>query len=202
MHKKKWLVRINGQHIGYVEERDAFSAGILARKIYGNVAKIVCELKILPEELNEEDTKIIKSLNAEISKRKYYGIREETAPAPGYIIGWSNADAIWHIYSGYRRKGEKLRLDANLVFASYSRDKLERVTPYLNQLPLYVYSTEAKERGEPYTSLDWAIKQIESRIIVEKDEEKKVKLYEDLEKLESLKHSLISGKPFYFSHGD
>ena len=92
-------------------------------------------------------------VNELIRDRTSYGVREEVADAPGYVLTWSNGSARW--YGGrYDRKskGERLVLDANEIFVSGIRSKdLVALTEsdMLDPLPLFGGSHERRMVGTP-----------------------------------------------------
>ena len=96
---------------------------------------------------------LAEKVNELIRERTSYGVREEVADAPGYVLTWSNGSARW--YGGrYDRKskGERLVLDANEVFVSGVRSK-DLVTliesDMLDPLPLFGGSLERRMAGTP-----------------------------------------------------
>lgn len=96
----------------------------------------------------EIDQELIQRINLMIDQRTHYGVRTEVAQARGHIIAWSNSAAEWWLYAQAEKKGSTIRLDANQVFVSgVSYYRLYNVLQYLNPLPLYAASFEAKERG-------------------------------------------------------
>ena len=96
--------------------------------------------------LTNKDKQNIKLINNEISKRTYYGVREEYAEKPGIKVSWSNGGASWFPW-GEVRKGEFVRLDANEMYLPITRTDFERVKLHLDDLPLYRLSFEAKQKG-------------------------------------------------------
>ncbi len=93
---------------------------------------------------------LIQYINKLISQRTKYGLREETVEKiPAYELVWSNAGANWYIWSlAYQRKGQLVKMDANHILVQGIRKaEIEAVLKWLNPLPLYSFSYEAKERG-------------------------------------------------------
>jgi hypothetical protein len=109
----------------------------------------------------EKYKSIIEDLNQRIAKRQYYGMRIVTALKDSVVMHWSNGSATWLTF-GTVNEGEQERLDANQILAPYSYEILREVIPYLDQLPLYAYSFEGKQKSGK-TSIDWALKQLESK---------------------------------------
>ena len=93
-------------------------------------------------------TTITERINALISQRTSYGVRNETTFATGYILVWSNGAARWLPYHNPVKKGEVIQLDANQIFVPIqegeSKADIEAVIPSLKQLPLYGNSFEAR----------------------------------------------------------
>lgn len=102
---------------------------------------------------------IIAHMNLVIAKRTRYGLREETVTAPSYRMSWSNGAQSWLIERAYgvRQPGEIATLDANEILAPYRAGTLERVIPFLNELPLFKFSLEAgsKEYSGPISDEKW-----------------------------------------------
>ena len=98
------------------------------------------------------DTEIvaIADINTEISKLVSYGLREvKLGESPNFRLNWSNGLSRWWAYPDVISEDkETIRLDANaLAVAVVSKEVLDRVLPWLDPLPLYAASLEAKERG-------------------------------------------------------
>lgn len=113
-------------------------------------------------DLSEEEEKtllktVVKEANKRIAQRTWYGPRQEPLPKTGdfAIIYWSNGPAVW--FPDNRTESAMLArdhgrdtifLDANLVLIPFHQVLVQKVLSGLDDIPLYVYSTEAKERGE------------------------------------------------------
>lgn len=99
---------------------------------------------------------VIRETNKKISERGFYGHHEEPLPAGDFtVLYWSNGAEAWFVDNRTenvmiaRDKGRKsISLDANVVIVPFHQIFLEKVTAGLDDLPLYVYSVEAKERGD------------------------------------------------------
>lgn len=113
-------------------------------------------------DLSEEEEKtllkrVVKEANKKISERTWYGPRAEPLPKTGdfTILYWSNGPAVWFLDNRTesamiaRDHGrDSVRLDANMVLVPYHQVLVQKVLSGLDDIPLYEYSTEAKERGE------------------------------------------------------
>jgi hypothetical protein len=121
--------------------------------------------EFIPKELldlNEEEERallktVIKEANKKIAERTWYGIRQEPLPKTGdfAILYWSNGPSIWFADNRTesammaRDNGQSsIRLDANQILVPFHQALVQKVLAGLDDIPLYVYSTEAKERGE------------------------------------------------------
>lgn len=105
----------------------------------------------------------------QVNNRIDYGTRKEIITKPSLTLGWSNAQQRWNVYRGYGvlKPETTAKLDANeIVIPTDSTKQAEVIARMLPPLPLYKYSSEAKERGQvdpTMSSLGWAIKQLEAR---------------------------------------
>jgi uncharacterized protein YggL (DUF469 family) len=113
-------------------------------------------------DLSEEEEKtllkrVIKESNKKIAERTSYGLRQERLPKTGdfTILYWSNGPSIWFVDNRTqsvmfaRDNGlDSVRLDANQILVPFHQALVQKVISGLDDIPLYVYSTEAKERGE------------------------------------------------------
>lgn len=113
-------------------------------------------------DLSEEEERtllktVVKEANKKIAERTWYGVRQEPLPKTGdfAILYWSNGPAVWFPDNRTesamiaRDKGQNsIRLDANQVLVPFHQALVQKVAAGLDDIPLYVYSTEAKERGE------------------------------------------------------
>lgn len=114
-------------------------------------------------ELSEEEERALlkKALavtNKEIAKRTHYGQRREIIPDKGSVsfLRWSNGSKDWAVSKGdsdyvmrARSTGERnVTLDANQIIVPFHPLVMSKIAPALDDLPLYEYSTEAKERGD------------------------------------------------------
>ena len=93
----------------------------------------------------------IHDINKEIAKLVGYGLRDvPLGTAPNYRIHWSNGGARWWMYPNPLTKKETpvVKLDANeLLVSGFRRSVVQRIVQWLNPLPLYAASFEARERG-------------------------------------------------------
>ena len=113
-------------------------------------------------DLSEEEEKtllktVIREANKKIAERTWYGVRQEPLPRTGdfAILYWSNGPSVWFMDNRAqsamisRDNGQSsIRLDANQVLVPFHQALVQKVVAGLDDIPLYVYSTEAKERGE------------------------------------------------------
>jgi len=113
-------------------------------------------------DLSEEEEKtllktVVKEANKKIAERTWYGTRQEPLPKTGdfAILYWSNGPAVWFADNRTesamiaRDHGQtSIRLDANQILVPFHQALVQKVVSGLDDIPLYVYSTEAKERGE------------------------------------------------------
>jgi len=118
------------------------------------------------EELTKEELEAFVEVNRQVGERTMYGIRKETVPEGEYaILTWSNGAGRWMV-SGWlyrdRKTGDTVDLDANMLLVKYPQQQVEKFIAYLDPLPLYGLSTEARMRGEasPQATLEWALKQL------------------------------------------
>lgn len=122
--------------------------------------------------LNQKELEAFIDINQEIEKRTSYGVRSEQTPAKNStLLIWSNASKGWYAAhpssvwaEGKKEKGIEVRLDANQLVVPYSYRTANKFVMCLNELPLYVCSTEAKRRREvnpKAATLCWALKQLE-----------------------------------------
>lgn len=125
-------------------------------------------LPCVQELLDDETTEYLRKVNAEISDRTHYGVREEVADTNSVRIHWSNHAQKWTHIPKIVKKGEQVRLDANQVLIPYDRklghDRIGHAVSCANIHPLYAFSFEAKHRGQvPFLSgtLAWALHRIE-----------------------------------------
>lgn len=113
-------------------------------------------------DLTEEEEKkllkaVIRETNKKIAERTWYGIRQEPMPETGdfAILYWSNGPSVWFADNRTesalvaRDNGQSsIRLDANQILVPFHQALVQKVVAGLDDIPLYVYSTEAKERGD------------------------------------------------------
>jgi hypothetical protein len=114
-------------------------------------------LDLTEEEERELLKTVVKEANKKISERTWYGTRQERLPKTGdfTILYWSNGPSIWFVDNRTesamiaRDNGQdSIRLDANMVLVPFHQALVQKVVAGLDDIPLYVYSTEAKERGD------------------------------------------------------
>lgn len=100
---------------------------------------------------------IIRESNKKISERSWYCVRQEPLPPTGdfTILYWSNGPSVWFVDNRTdsamiaRDNGRgSIRLDANMVLVPFHQALVQKVVVALDDLPLYTYSVEAKERGD------------------------------------------------------
>lgn len=85
---------------------------------------------------------------ADVLARTSYGVRYETALAPGWKVSWSNGNKSWFPYETVK-KGQVVRLDANEIIVYAKGPYLKRIVASLPVLPLYKHSTEGKSDQSP-----------------------------------------------------
>ena len=123
-------------------------------------------------ELTPERIELVQKLNNEVRKRTTYGTREEPLPGPVsgvWVLSWSNGSAEWYVSGhpfyykhapsspeagemGYitrrpSRAGDIVVLDSNQFMVRAKKSDLLKVVRWLEPLPLYRFSFEAKGRG-------------------------------------------------------
>lgn len=89
-------------------------------------------------------------VNNLIRLRTKYGKRFETVESPpAYVLSWSNGSAAWWGPNyAYMKRGASVDIDANEVLVQgATKADLKAILGYLEPLPLYAASFEAKERG-------------------------------------------------------
>lgn len=100
---------------------------------------------------------VIRSANTKVAERGFYGIRQEPLPPTGdfTVLFWRNGPADWKVDNRTgnamiaRDNGlESIKLDSNMILVPFHQALVEKVVDALDDLPLYTYSIEAKERGE------------------------------------------------------
>jgi len=97
---------------------------------------------------------VIGRINKEIQERTKYGRRIETVQAAkAHILNWSNGLAAWYPYSWTVKKGSQVDLDANQILVYGNLKRINEIAKWLDPLPLYGASFEARTRGiyDPYT---------------------------------------------------
>lgn len=113
-------------------------------------------------DLSEEEERallktVIREANKKIAERTWYGVRQEPLPRTGdfAILYWSNGPSVWFLDNRTqtamiaRDNGQgSIHLDANQILVPFHQALVQKVVAGLDDIPLYVYSTEAKERGE------------------------------------------------------
>jgi hypothetical protein len=99
--------------------------------------------------LTPERIALVPRVNDQIRQRTHYGLRKETVTGKnGWRISWYNGSADWNL--GYRsyKKGQVVELDANEVLVQNVNGRdLRAILKWLEPLPLYAASSEAKVRG-------------------------------------------------------
>lgn len=101
--------------------------------------------------LTPDRIKLVQSINDMIRQRTSYGLRQETiTKVPTYIIlNWSNGSAEWWLQTNpLMRRGSAITLDANQILVQGAKKSdVNAILRWLEPLPLYRFSFEAKERG-------------------------------------------------------
>lgn len=95
----------------------------------------------------EKDWKCLIAANRGSEGLVSYGVKGSIANDRSTKMSWSNASRSWFTHRPVER-GESIRLDANEMLIPCSPKRAERLRCYINELPLYYGSTEAKMRGE------------------------------------------------------
>jgi len=128
----------------------------------------------IKHDLNE----VRKSINREIEKRQSYGVREIKTPDYGYIIYWSNSAARWFKQYVFILPNEKLKLDANEIFVTFTEAEIDTVIEDLKPLPLYAYSFEAKKKlyGRTETELRKDLNKLKRELEFAKEEKNPLKI--------------------------
>ena len=99
---------------------------------------------------------LILDTNARISRLVRYGVREVVlADPPAWKIYWSNGSEKWFRIPVRDKRaphltwkaGETVKADANELIVYAAARSVDAILPYLNWLPLYGYSTEARQGG-------------------------------------------------------
>lgn len=137
--------------------------------------------EFIPEQLvgigEEEERKLLKEVIKEANRRirllGFYGTRLEPIPRGDFtVIQWLNGPAAWRWDNLtdtailLRRKGTReLVLDANVAIVPFHSRLVTKVLDVLENHPLYVYSSEAKERGEYPVPTDANVKRAIRSII-------------------------------------
>lgn len=101
-------------------------------------------------ELTPERIALVQRINDQIRQRTAYGMRSQVVErVPAYRIQWSNGSAEWDIYYyAERRTGKVLELDADTILVQgVKKEDIEAVLRWLEPLPLYSFSYEARQRG-------------------------------------------------------
>ena len=143
----------------------------------------------------EKEEVILKQAIDEITKRQYYGMRDEKViPKKRYTVAsWSNAGAEWILYEKVPHENT-LKLDANEIVLPFRLEQVEEIERVLPPLPLYVYSYEAKNmysvNDQESINEAWAVKQVESRIQDKSINEKERMEWTTL----LLKYKMLNGK--------
>ena len=106
--------------------------------------------------LTDRVVNLIVTSNNIISEMTTYGVRQiEIVKQPSYILSWSNASASWGV-EYYTIHGNRITetpynstivIDANQFVLQAPKKLILEVIPWLDPLPLYSGSFEAKERG-------------------------------------------------------
>jgi hypothetical protein len=132
-------------------------------------------------DLNEQEERtllkqVIREANKRISLRGHYGLRREPLPPKGdfSFLYWANGPTAWRKDNRAesamiaRDNGlTSVNLDANVVLIPFHEVLVEKVIDALDDIPLYTYSLEAKERGEYPEPTDRNVKQALRSIVAE-----------------------------------
>ncbi len=89
---------------------------------------------------------LLELTNEKIDNLVKYGYRTVTTRKRGYKLRWSNNMAGWYP-SGRVLPAGKYKIDANEIIVEAPSKQIEEMLPFLNALPLYGNSTEARRRG-------------------------------------------------------
>jgi len=106
------------------------------------------------ESLNTEELNAIVKCNRLIDRLNAYGIRKQRVPSDHSLItqmSWSNGGECWFatkitIFNIISET--EVQLDANEFIAPYPLEIMKNITFFLNPLPLFKLSIEAKNRGK------------------------------------------------------
>jgi hypothetical protein len=86
-----------------------------------------------------------------VGERTKYGRRKVRLEDDAFVASWSNAAESWGLHSTKHKKGDILDLDANEIIIPTEHEMTARkIVPSLPELPLFGFSTEAKERGKDH----------------------------------------------------
>ena len=98
--------------------------------------------------LTDRVVNLIVTSNNIISEMTTYGLRQvEIVKQPSYILSWSNASASWGVQYYKIPHNGTIVIDANQFVLQAPKKLILEVIPWLDPLPLYSGSFEAKERG-------------------------------------------------------
>lgn len=111
----------------------------MPKNIRGDCVKI--------SDFNEKDWKCLIAANTKSGTMLSYGVKGSIAKEKSTHMSWSNGSRCWYTHSPVQ-EGQSIRLDANEMLIPCSPKRADRIRCYINELPLYYSSTEAKMRGE------------------------------------------------------
>ena len=89
----------------------------------------------------------LSTATAKALARTQYGTRVEVARQAGWRVGWSNNLRSWGRFFRAVKRGDRVTLDANEILLYGPARYVDGLAKRLPYLPLYQYSTEARDRG-------------------------------------------------------
>lgn len=98
-------------------------------------------------EFTDKDWKCLIAANTKSGTLLSYGVKGSIAKGRSTKMSWSNGARSWFTHQPVEEE-ESIRLDANEMLIPCSVKRANRLRCYINELPLYYGSTEAKKRGE------------------------------------------------------
>ncbi|HEC40670.1 hypothetical protein LCGC14_0223180 [marine sediment metagenome] len=118
-----------------------------ANELLSDMPKNIREGCIKLSDFSEKDWKCLIAANVGSDKLVSYGIKGSIVKERGTKMSWSNGSRTWFTHQPVDKR-DSIRLDANEMIIPCSFKRAERLRCYINELPLYYSSTEAKMRGE------------------------------------------------------
>lgn len=136
---------------------------VLGGKDYHHVAPVESmpeiEERLLGAYSGWEWYEVAPAINGMITGRTQYGLREDKSR--GTLMFWSNGAEAWIVDP---RPPQSAILDANELVVPFPRRQVSLIAGFLDPLPLFRYSLEARERGvpgagpPPFTTGHWLAK--------------------------------------------